>query len=102
MQHLKNIDGEKQLRLYNILKKYKNRMTSKPGKCNLFTYKFHVETNKPIVGYSRPIPFVLRAKVQRQIEQMVKDDITEVSNSPVLNPLTVVPRNLESVSTLER
>jgi hypothetical protein len=91
IQQLSNTEEERKLRLYGILKKYKNHMTSKPGKCNLFTYKFQVEMDKPIVGYSRPIPFAIRAEVQQQIEQMVKDDIIEISNSPILNLLTVVP-----------
>jgi hypothetical protein len=55
-------------------------MTTKPGKCNLFKYKFLVEADQPIVGYSRPIPFATRPEVQRQIEQMIGDDILEVIN----------------------
>jgi hypothetical protein len=92
LKQLKNMNEERKLKLYNILEKYKNSMTSKPGKCNLFTYKFQGETDKPIVGYSRPIPFALRAEVQQQIEQMIKDGIIEISNSHMLNPLTIVPR----------
>jgi hypothetical protein len=67
-------------------------MTTKPGKCNLFSYKFQVDTDKPIVGYSRPIPFAIRPAVREQIDQMLRDDILEVSTSPNLNPLTVVPK----------
>jgi hypothetical protein len=67
-------------------------MVIKPGKCKLFTYKFHVETDKPIIGYSRPIPFSIRPEVRKQIQQMLKEDILEVSTSPILNPLTIVPR----------
>jgi hypothetical protein len=66
-------------------------MSAKPGKCNLFKYKFQVETNRPIVGYSRPIPFAIRPAVREQIAQMI-DDILEISNSSFLNPLTLVNR----------
>jgi hypothetical protein len=65
-------------------------MTTKPGKCRIFKYKFQVIADKPIVGYSRAIPFATRPAVREQIKQMVKDDILEVSNSNILNPLTVV------------
>jgi hypothetical protein len=65
-------------------------MTDKPGKCNLYSYKFIVKTNQPIGGYSRPIPFALRPVLHQQIEQMIQDDILEVSNSHILNPLTIV------------
>jgi hypothetical protein len=57
---MNNIEEEKRLKIYDILEKYKDYMVTKPGKCNLFTYKFLVETDKPIIGYSRPIPFSIR------------------------------------------
>jgi hypothetical protein len=58
-------------------------ITDKPGKCKLCSYKFIVETDQPIVGYSRPIPLALRLAVRQQVEQMIQDDILEVSNSPM-------------------
>jgi hypothetical protein len=67
-------------------------MTTKPGRCNLLSYKFQVATDKPIAGYSRPIPFALRPAVREQINQMLRDDILEISTSPILNPLTVVTK----------
>jgi hypothetical protein len=79
----------KRSKLYEVLVKYLNHMTTKPGKCNLFKYKFGVNTDKPIIGYSRPIPFATRSAVREQIYQMLRDDILETSASPILNPLTI-------------
>jgi hypothetical protein len=67
-------------------------MTARPGKCSLFKYKFKVETDRPIVGYSRLIPFSVRPAVREQITQMFNDNILEISNSSFLNPLTIVNR----------
>jgi hypothetical protein len=78
--------------LYAVLIKYLSHMTTKPGKCTLFSYKFQVDSDKPIEGYSRPIPFATRPAVREQIDQMLRDDILEISTSPVVNPLTVVSR----------
>jgi hypothetical protein len=39
-------------------------MTAKPGKCNLFQYKFQVKTDNAIVGYSGPIPFSERSALK--------------------------------------
>jgi hypothetical protein len=64
-------------------------MTAKAGRCILLEYKFHVNTDQPIVGYSRPVPFALSPAV-RHIDQMLRDDIIEKSASPILNPLTIV------------
>jgi hypothetical protein len=80
-------------RLYEVLIKYLSHMTTKPGRCNLFTYKFQIQTNKPIVGSSRPIPFAVRPAVREQINQMLVDDILELSTSPYLNPLTMVSKD---------
>jgi hypothetical protein len=92
VQQISNINEEEKSRLHRILETYVDSMTVKPGKCKLFTYKFQMETDKPIVGYSRPIPFAFSPAARQQIEQMVKDDILEVSSSPILNPLTVAHR----------
>jgi hypothetical protein len=51
-----------------------------------------VEADKPFIGFSRPIPFALRPAVREQINQMLADDVLEVSTSHVLNPLTVVTK----------
>jgi hypothetical protein len=64
-------------------------MTTKPGKCNLFIYKFQVQADRAIVSCSRPIPVAIRRVVRDQIAQVVDDDILEISNSAILNSLTV-------------
>jgi hypothetical protein len=66
-------------RLCSLLKKYLSHMTTKPGKCRIFKYKFQVIADKPIVGYSRAIPFATRPAVREKIKHMVKDDSLEVS-----------------------
>jgi hypothetical protein len=76
--------------LYQVLLRYRVHMTTRPGKCKLFTYRFQVEADNPIVGYSRPIPYALRPAVREQIKQMLEDGIIENSSSPFLSPLIVV------------
>jgi hypothetical protein len=60
LQQLSYMEEGQRLELFQILEKYKDSLTSKPGKCKGFTYEFQVKTGKPIVGYSRPIPFTLQ------------------------------------------
>jgi hypothetical protein len=81
-----------QMKLYQILIKYLDHMTTKPGRCILLEYRFQVDTDQPIVGHSRPIPFALRPAVRAQITQLLEDDILEISASPVLNPLTIIKK----------
>jgi hypothetical protein len=61
-------------------------MTSRPGKCKLFSYKFRLEADRPVIGYSRPIPFALRPAVRSQIDEILKDDIFEIVNSHFFEP----------------
>jgi hypothetical protein len=92
IEQIVDLNKEQKRDLYEILVKYLDSFTSKPGVCKLFSYKFQVEADRPIVGYNRPIAFALRPAVRQQIEQMLKDDILEASSSPFLNPLTIVHR----------
>jgi hypothetical protein len=84
---LNNIQKES---LSILLMKYIKHMTSKPGMCQVFEYKFQLSDPKPIVGFSRAIPFAIRPVVREQIKQIIKDDIIEISDSPFINLLTVV------------
>lgn len=84
------LDRPQKDNLYALLVNYLEFMTARPGKCKLFSYKFHVNTTQPTVAYSRPVPFALRPAIREQIDQLIKDDILEVSDSPFINPLSVV------------
>jgi hypothetical protein len=83
---------EQRQRLSSILLKYLESLTTKPGMCTLLKYKFQVVSDQPIVSFSRPIPFAQRPAVRELINQQLSDGILEVSNSPILNPITVVKK----------
>jgi transposase InsO family protein len=85
-----SLDSIQKESLINLLVKYVKHMTSKPGMCRVFEYKFQLSDPKPIMGFSRAIPFTIRPVVREQIRQMIEDDIIEISDSPFINPLTVV------------
>jgi hypothetical protein len=86
------LDMQQRRKLSDILSKYLDFLTTKPGNSKLLKYKFQVVADKPIVSYSRPIPFSQRPAVRELINQMLSDGILEVSNSPILKPLTVVKK----------
>jgi hypothetical protein len=86
------IDSEQKLQLFQMLHKYLLSFTMRPGKCRLLEYKFQVNADQPLRSFSRPVPFAMRHAVKAQIQEMIRDDILELSQSDILNPLTVVPR----------
>jgi hypothetical protein len=86
------INIQQKLQLFEGLKKYLPSFTERPGKCRLLKYKFEVKSNQPLRSFSRPVPFAMRNAVKTQIQEMIRDDILELGQSDILNPLTVVPR----------
>jgi hypothetical protein len=86
------LDAKQKLQLFEILKKYLSNFTERPGKCHLLKYRFQVKADQPLRSFSRPVPFAMRNAVKTQIMEMIHDDILELSQSDVLNPLTIVPR----------
>jgi len=84
--------AQKGIQLFSTLVKYEKHFSEKPGKCNLFKYKFDVETTELLVSRSRPLPFAVRKEVRQQIKQLLHDGILEHSDSSYINPLTVALR----------
>jgi hypothetical protein len=75
VRRVTNLSAVEQSELYQVLLRYKDHLTTKPGRCNLFTYELQVETDKPIIGFLGPIPFALRPAVREQIHEMLADGI---------------------------
>jgi hypothetical protein len=86
------VNAEQKLQLLEVLNKYSLNFSEKTGKCKLLKYKFDVKTDQPLRSFSRPVPFAMRNAVKSQIQEMIRDDILELSQSNILNLLTVVPR----------
>jgi hypothetical protein len=86
------INPKQKLQLLKMINKYLTSFTTLPGKCRLLKYKFHVKADQPLRSFSRPVPFAMRHAVKTQIQDIVRDDILELYQSDILNPLTVVPR----------
>jgi hypothetical protein len=72
------LNGDEKHELFDLLVKYKQYFSSKPGKCNLMCYEFNMEDETSIVGSTRPIPFAV-GEVREKITQMLDDDIIEPS-----------------------
>jgi hypothetical protein len=100
VEQVTSLSALERSRLCEVLIKYLSHVTTKPGKCSLLQYKFQVQTERPIIVYFRPIPFAVRQVVRLQINQMLEDDILEISTSPILNPLTVVSKGRRQNSDL--
>ena len=74
------------------MRKYQEHFVTRPGRCNMFEYRFQMQGRLPKSCNSRPIPFSLRREVREQMEEMIKNGILEISLSPYVNPLTIIQR----------
>ena len=78
-----NLSPQQQEELYNILIKYQQHLTKRPGKCTKFQYEFKIEGSIPTSVNSRPIPFALRDQVRDQVERRHLGRIIFVLHQPI-------------------
>jgi hypothetical protein len=80
-----NLEKQKNEKLIEVLLRYNEFLTTRPGKCKVHEYKLNITDTIPIIGHSRPVPHSARAGVRKQIEQMMEDGILELSDSSIIN-----------------
>jgi peroxiredoxin family protein len=85
-----NLEMQWKEKLIEVLLRYTEFFTTRPGKRKVYEYNFNITDTTPIIGHSRPVPYSARAGVIKQIEQMMEDGILELSDSSFINPLTTV------------
>jgi hypothetical protein len=85
-----NLETQQKERLIEVLMIYTEVLTTRPGKCKVYEYKFNITDTTPVISYSRPVLYSARAGVRKQIEQMMEDGILKLSDSSFINPLTTV------------
>lgn len=79
-------------RLNDILNENKSVFSDKPGLIRGFEAKINLTNPDPFVGKSYPIPFNKRREVQQEINNLIKNDILEKSDSPYNNSLVAVTK----------
>ena len=76
-----NLEEQQKEKLMEVLLRYTEFLTTRPGKCKVYEYKFNITNTTPIISHSRPAPYSARAGVRNQIKQMMEDGILELSDS---------------------
>jgi hypothetical protein len=87
-----NLEMQQKEKLIEVLLRYTEFLTTRPGKCKAYEYKYNITDTTPTIGHSRPVLCSARAGVRKQIEQMMEDGILELSDSSFINLLTTVHR----------
>ena len=61
-----NLEKQQKEKLIEVLLRYTEFLTTRPGKCEVYEYKFNITDTTPIIGHSRPVPY------NSQSEQMLE------------------------------
>ena len=78
--------------LNNLIKKHSHVFREQPRVTNMFTHKIEVTKESKFICRTYPIPKAYQQQVDAEIQQMLKNQIIERSDSDFLNPLVVVKK----------
>ena len=87
-----NLEMQRKENLTEVRLRYTEFLTTRPGKCKGYEYKFNVTDTIPVKGHSITVPYSARADVGKHIDQMMEDGILKLSDTSFINPLTIVYR----------
>jgi len=90
IQEINTLDSNRKNKLEHLLIKHKEIFSDKPGCINSYIHKITLNSSKPFVRRSYPIPIKYRTVVEEEINKMIRDGIIKRSVSPYCNPLRVV------------
>src|SRR5688572_23959433 len=90
---IKHLTLTQQKQLLEVLNKYSDRFSEKPGLCTLVEHEIELKPEfreKEFMAYR--IPLIYRAEVERQIKEMLQANIIKPSSSRMASPLVIVKK----------
>ncbi|MCG8044622.1 MAG: RNase H-like domain-containing protein [Candidatus Thiodiazotropha endolucinida] len=93
----KDISDGQYEELKTLLHSYQDVLTDIPGKTQLLQHDLKLLTDIPVCKKAYILPYALRDKVKKEVQDMVGAGIAEKSNSPYASPIVVVPKKDGSI-----
>ena len=78
--------------LSDLLNKYQDTFTSRPGLCTLFEHRIDTQGHAPIACKPRPMTPAKRSILQGIVDDMVSMDLIEKCSSPWASPVVLVSK----------
>ena len=109
-----NFSKQQKEEVRDIISKFGSVFSNVPGKTHLMKHKMRLCQQEIVRTKPYQIPFALRESVNQNIEEMLRLDIIEPSESPICNPMVVVKkpdnnncicldfRNLNNITIFDR
>ena len=86
------LDSSHMNEVQTLLAKFPDVFTDLPGTTDIVEHEIVVTTDKPIRSKPYPVPFSLKKDIKKEIDNMLKMDIIEHSNSPYSSPVVLVKK----------
>ena len=80
------------LQLQQVLAEYSQVLQNQPGHTSLTEYKIETGTARPVRLPPYRLPQAYRSTVQKEIEEMLEQDIIETSSSEWAAPIVLVKK----------
>lgn len=90
----RELTPQQQQQLDAVMKEHECVFSEVPGKTHVYTHRLEVTDDSPFCGKSYPVPHAHREAVQRAIDNMLKMDVIERSDTIYVNPLVVVSKKM--------
>ena len=81
------LNSEEKKNFWEVLKKYKDIFSKKPGRLSIYEHELKIKYDKPFIIKTYPIPMRLRELVTAELNKLLELGIIRRSNSPYINPL---------------
>ena len=88
-------DERKQLK--ELMVEYDDIFSDVPQVTNIIEHKVVTRTEEPVYKRAYPIPYALRDKVKKEIDDMLKAGIVEPSDSPYAAPIVLIKKKDQSL-----
>jgi hypothetical protein len=88
-------DERKQLK--ELMVEYDDIFSDVPQVTNIIEHKVVTRTEEPVYKRAYPIPYALRDKVKKEINDMLKAGIVESSDSPYAAPIVLIKKKDQSL-----
>lgn len=90
---------EQKMELYQIVKEHKKLFSEPDTKLTYTTIvkgDIRTSSDEPVYSKHYPYPMALKSEVEKQIKELLENDIIRPSRSPYNSPIWVVPKKLDA------
>ena len=95
---LTHLSDDQQLELLNLLDKFHVCFSNTPGLCTVIQHHIHTTSDfKPRQTRAYRVPELLKAQIEQQVDELLRLDFVEPSNSPMTSGIVCVIKPDKSV-----